>query len=979
MWRSMNELAGSPAFTKYLNVEFPVAAGADDVDRRNFIKLMGASMALAGVTGCTKQPTEHIVPYVSQPESLIPGRPQFYATALPTGGFGRGVLVESHMGRPTKIEGNPEHPGSLGATDIWMQARILEMYDPDRSQVIKHMGRISTWDKYLMELKPKLDAFAAKEGQGMRILTGDISSPTLTARIASLKAKYPKAGWHCHEPVSRDALYQGTELAFGEKLEAQYDLKDADVILSLDSDFLFSGPAALNLAKAFAARREVDTHHTDMNRLYVLECSPSVTGSIADHRLALVPADLAAFAQDLASRVGVSLDGAAQSTHTQWVAAIAEDLKHHMGRCVVIAGDYQPAEIHALAHAMNSALGAVGRTVRYTQPVLSTVNDASCGSLAALVQDINAGDVDALFVIDANPAYSAPADLDFAAAYQKVAFRVHHGLHEDETAMLSHWHSPSTHVLETWGDVRAFDGTVTIMQPLIEALYGGKNACEFVDVLLGQAGIPSYDAVKATWEARLGTLGFAAIFKTSIHDGLVANTAFAPKAVSITLDQKLVLEGLRTTRKGDTLVLRPDPSIWDGTYANNGWLQELPKPLSKITWENAALVSPAYAKEHGLSDGDVVTVAVEGRSVTAPTWIVPGHAPHAVTLYLGYGREHAGRVGNGAGANAYALQSSLRPWNIDGVTLVRTGEKVTMACTQDHHSMEGRRLVRTGSLDTFKDNPDFVKEMDHDLGEGTSLYPLYKYDGYKWGMVIDLGACLGCNACTTACQAENNITVVGKDQVSRGREMHWIRIDRYFEGELDSPEIHHQPVACMHCEQAPCEPVCPVGATTHSDEGLNDMIYNRCVGTRYCSNNCPYKVRRFNFLHYNDDISESKKLMRNPDVTVRMRGVMEKCTFCVQRINAARITAKNQGRKIREGDVVTACQQACPTGAITFGDLNDPKSKVTRLAAHKLNYAMLGELGVRPRTTYLAKIKNTNSALAPNAPAKGSGHDNHHG
>jgi MoCo/4Fe-4S cofactor protein with predicted Tat translocation signal len=980
MWRSMNELADTPAFNKFLDVEFPAAAGAEDVDRRNFIKLMGASMALAGVTGCTKQPTEHIIPYVKQPEQLIPGRPLFFASALSMGGFSSGVLVESHMGRPTKIEGNPEHPASLGRSDVWMQARILDLYDPDRSQAIRENARISTWDHFLAQLKKTLAALP-EGGDGLRLLTGEISSPTLAARIAALLELYPKAKWHTHEPVSHDVVYQGTELAFGEKLDVNYDLKNADVIVSLDSDFLYSGPAALPMARDFAEGRDVSDHHAKMNRLYALECTPSVTGSSADHRLALSPGELAAFAQDLASHVGVKLPHAAHGPHEKWVSAIADDLKKHMGRCVVIAGDQQPAEIHALAHAMNSALGATSRTVNYTAPVLAHAA-VGADSLASLVADIDAEQVKALFVVESNPVYTAPAELNFVDAYKKVPFRMHHGSHEDETGVLSHWHIDAAHSLESWGDGRAFDGTVSVTQPLIEPLYDGKNAIEIIDALVGKPGIPTYEAVKSHWEGELGTVSFLASWKTAIHDGVIKGTQFNNVKPKNALNGDAVAGAIAALQhEGDTLVLRPDPCVWDGTFSNSGWMQELPKPLSKLTWDNAALVSPAYAKEHGLEDGNMVTVAVDEQSVNAPVWIVPGHPRHTVTLHLGYGREAAGRIGSGVGVSAYALQTNADRWSRAGVTLTPTGQSITMAGTQDHHSMEGRNSVRTGSLDEFKKNPKFVHEMDHHMpGTGdTSLYKHFKYDGYKWGMVIDLNSCLGCNACTTACQAENNITVVGKDQVSRGREMHWIRVDRYYEGDQENPDVHHQPVACTHCEQAPCEVVCPVGATVHSDEGLNDMVYNRCVGTRYCSNNCPYKVRRFNFYHYNDDISESKKLMRNPNVTVRMRGVMEKCTYCVQRINAARITAKNAGRKIRDGEIRTACQQACPTGAITFGDLNDPKSKVTLLKARETNYSLLGELGVRPRTTYLAKIKNTNPALAGAAPTGDQEHDHNHG
>ncbi len=970
-WRSLNQLSGTPAFRRFVESEFPTMAGPEDVDRRSFMKLMGASMALAGMTGCTKQPKEHIVPYVKQPEEYVPGKPLFYATALTAAGYGTGLLIESHTGRPTKIEGNPEHPASQGATDARTQARILELYDPDRSQIVKYRGRISTWDMFISAMAPVLSGHQADGGEGLRLLTGALSSPTAAAQIEAFKAKFPKARWHVHEPESSDNALAGTRLAFGEALEAQYNLKDADVIVSLDADMLNTGPDAVSNAQVFASRRDVaDHHHAEMNRLYVLECTPTVTGAAADHRLALSPSDLAVFAQQLAAGCGVALSNLPGGGHRDWVSAIAADLKAHLGRCLVVAGREQPPAIHALAHAMNQALGAVGRTVQYTRPVLASVAGEPLADLAA---DMHEGRVKTLITAGVNPVYNAPADLKFENALKTVPTRVHMGLFEDETARQSHWHLPEAHELESWGDVRAFDGTVTIQQPMILPLYGGKSRIELFDILLGKPGRKPYDVVKAHWEAKKPSADFDAVWKTAIHDGHMPGTALeriTPRAADVSAVQAT----LPAAASGLSLVLRADPCIGDGSMANNGWLQELPKPLSKITWENALLISPALGRTEHLADGDIVTLTAGKRQVEVPVWTVPGHPANAVTLYLGYGRTRAGKVGSNIGVSAYALQSSDALWHLDGVTIAKTGRSATLACTQDHQSMEGRNHVRSGTLDTYKHNHHFVHDMDHHPAGKTSMYPDYEYKGYKWGMVIDLNSCIGCNACTVACQSENNIVVVGKDQVTRGREMHWIRVDRYFEGEVDEPSVHHQPVPCMHCEQAPCEPVCPVGATVHSDEGLNDMVYNRCVGTRYCSNNCPYKVRRFNFYHYNDDETESLKLQRNPNVTVRMRGVMEKCTYCVQRINAARITANNEGRKIKDGEVVTACQQACPTRAITFGDLNDPESRVSKLSSRDLNYALLGELGVRPRTTYLAKLSNPNPALVPHGPG-----DDHHG
>jgi molybdopterin-containing oxidoreductase family iron-sulfur binding subunit len=975
-WRSLEELAETEEFQELLRREFPRQASVlDAVSRRRFLQLMGASLALAGLNACTRKPTEKIVPYVRAPEEIIPGKPLFFATAAVRGGMALGVLVESHMGRPTKVEGNPQHPASLGATDAFAQASVLSLYDPDRSQVVTHLGQISTWNAFLSATQTNLALQRITKGAGLRILTETVTSPTLASQLQTLLNEFPAAKWHQYDPVGRDNARAGAALAFGEHVDTRYDLRRADVILSLDADFLFSLPGSVRYAREFAARRRVQPDRATMNRLYVAESSPSLTGSMADHRLPLRPGEIGLLARAVAQRLGV-LPGAPPGgqpleQYARWIDAVARDLQQHRGAGVVIVGDSQPPVVHALGHALNAALGNVGATVAYTPPAEARPVDHAA-SLRELVADMEAGRVEILVFLGANPAYTAPADLKFAEHVLKVKLRVHWGLYHDETAALCHWHIPATHPLESWSDARAYDGTVTILQPLIAPLYDGRSAHEVLTALRGQPGRSSHDIVRDHWKQWYQGDDFERFWQTALHDGVVAGTTLTPKPVSLRSDW--AQEGAEGQGPGVgprpqappalTLIFRPDPTVWDGSFANNGWLQELPKPLTKLTWDNAALISPATAERLGLANEDVVELRLGERAVRAPVWILPGHAEDSVTVSLGYGRTRAGRVGSGAGFNAYLLRPAETPWYAEGLEIRKTGLTYRLACTQNHHSLEGRPLVLSATLAEYQEHPDFVHEFIHAPAPETTLYPPYRYEGYAWGMAIDINACIGCGACVVACQAENNIPIVGKEQVIVGREMHWLRVDRYYKGDLDNPETYYQPIPCMHCENAPCEVVCPVAATAHSAEGLNDMVYNRCVGTRYCANNCPYKVRRFNFLQYADSGTPGLQLLYNPDVTVRTRGVMEKCTYCVQRINAARIEAKLEDRRIRDGEVMTACQQACPTQAIVFGDINDPTSLVSRLKAEPRNYPLLAELNTRPRTTYLARLRNPNPAIA---------------
>jgi molybdopterin-containing oxidoreductase family iron-sulfur binding subunit len=806
-------------------------------------------------------------------------------------------------------------------------------------------------------------------GTNLRILTETVTSPSLAAQLNAVLERFPDAQWHQYEPINGDNLRAGTELAFGEPVNTLYRFDQADVILSLDADFLGSGPGKLRYTRDFSDRRRVaGAQEVRMNRLYALESSPGLTGTMADHHYSLRPSQIEGFARALLQELGVAAPAGATGDLPEavrnWLVPLARDLQASAGRSLIIAGAEQPAIVHALAHVMNNALGNVGTTVVYTDPVeAASVNQTE--SLRALTQAMQAGEVGALLILGGNPAYTAPADIDFAGQLANVGFTAHLGLYQDETAILCDWHIPMAHELESWGDARAFDGTVSIIQPLIAPLYGGHSAHEVLAAALGDVTSSNYDLVRGYWQ-EAATADAEGFWRRAVHSGVIADSQLAPRPVS--LRANVLSESPSVTAGGGLeVVFRPDPHLWDGRYANNAWLQELPKPLTKLVWDNAALLSPATAEGLGLSTGDVAELRYLGRAISAPVFILPGHAPDTVTLHLGYGRTQTGRVGMNNGFNAYALRTSEAPWSGSGLEVVPTGGRYRLVTTQEHNAItggaqqHGRHLIRHGTIREFEENPDFVQAMGH-IPEG-SLYPGYSYTEYAWAMAIDLGTCTGCNACVIACQSENNIPTVGKDEVARGREMHWIRVDRYFEGDLEHPHVYHQPLTCMQCENAPCEVVCPVGATVHSSEGLNDMVYNRCVGTRYCSNNCPYKVRRFNFFHYARLEDDALQLLQNPDVTVRSRGVMEKCTYCVQHISRARIDAEIQNRRVQDGEVTPACAAACPGRAITFGDINDPNSRVFQVKSSMLNYGLLTELNTHPRTSYLARLDNPNPEL----------------
>lgn len=1005
-WRSLDELADTPEFREFVAREFPQQAEGwnDPLERRTFIKLMGASLALAGLSGCVFQPPEKIVPYVTQPEGYLPGRPLFFATAFPQLGVATPILVRSNDGRPTKIEGNPDHPNNRptefppndpvrdprgsSATDIFSQAAILSLYDPDRSPTITFRESIRTWTTFVGEMRTVLDGQRANQGAGIRFLTESIISPSLGAQMNDLLRALPQARWHQYEPVNHDNARAGAVMAFGQPVNTTYRFDLAQRVLSIDSDFLQAMPGTLRYAREFYARRRVTEANRDMNRLYVIEPTPSNTGACADHAWTVKPTEIEGIARELAAE--------SRSGSIPWLEPIIRDLEQHRGTSIVIAGDNQSPAVHALVHAINNRLGNVGQTVFYTDPLeVNPVDHRQ--SLQELVNDIDAGRVELLVIIGGNPVYNTPADLklDFNRL-QKVKLRVHLSEYKDETSEVCHWHVPAAHFLETWGDTRSFDGTVTIMQPLIEPLHEGKSPHELLAVFSDQYDRRPYDIVKSYWQTQqAGNADFETWWRKAIHDGYIENSAFPAKTLSLqTANQNQPqTQSPPATANGYELVFRPDPSIYDGRFANNGWLQELPRPLSKVTWDNVALVSPNSAQaiagvrvNRGAVKGREHYVPLieltdqQGRKLTAPMWIMPGQPDGVITVHLGYGRRLAGRVGSGLneeriGFDAYALRVSYQPWYVTGVQARNTGETHELATTQLHFNMEDpnfsgepRDIVRSETLEQYLSG-----EKHHPKHPHISIYPEYDYKdqaenapNYAWGMALDLNNCIGCNACTIACQAENNIPVVGKKEVTRSREMHWIRVDTYFEGNDPSlPEsTSFMPVPCMHCEKAPCEPVCPVHATVHSAEGLNDMVYNRCVGTKYCSNNCPYKVRRFNFFLYNDWDTPLYQLMRNPEVTVRSRGVMEKCTYCVQRIQNGKIQAELEGRRVRDGEIVTACQAVCPTDVIVFGDINDPNSRVSKLKAEERNYDLLGELNTQPRTTYLTQLRNPNPEIS---------------
>jgi MoCo/4Fe-4S cofactor protein with predicted Tat translocation signal len=1000
-WRSVDELADTPAFREAVQREFPAQAAEwiDPVSRRGFLKVMSASLALAGLSGCTKQPDELIYPYVKEPEDLVLGRPVYFATAFPFPTGAVPLLVKSDAYRPIKVDGNPDHPLNQGSSDPLSQGSILDLYDPDRSQRVLCRGEVREFAAFLAVFRAMLADKKASGGAGLYILSDTVTSPTLAAQWKTAQETYPNAKWLQWDPVNRDSAYAASKTAFGDYYDAQYRLQGADVIVSLDADFLsgISHPGFLRLAADYASRRKL-TQGTEMNRLYAVESTPSSTGFKAEHRLALKASEVASFAAALAAAIGAG-GSAAQpppAEAAKFLSAVVADLKASAGKCVVIPGEQQSVAVHLAAIAINQALGNVGKTVVYTETV-NPMPSIQGQDIVTLVNDMRAGKVEWLLILNANPVYTAPVDLQFEEALSKVKTTAHLGSHLNETGVVTEWHINSSHYLESWSDARTYDGTASVVQPMIDPLYGGKSAHDVIQSMLDDPDTSAYNAVRKTWQASLGAGDAEHAWRKILHDGMVGGSAFEPKTVSAKTGD-LAVPTVSVADGTVEIIFRADPQIYDGRYANVGWLQEIPKPVTNISWDNAALMGYRTLAKFGLAEQDVVAIQSNGNTVNAPVIAVPGHPEGCITVALGYGRRNGGRVAGGIGFDAYAIRTSGNLLFAPGATIKKTGQSYEFAVTKSHytdhrsltaggdgsgtHSLEGnealtRGIIRYATLDEFKQHPNFAHEEEEVAEDPTpddSLFSNWRYDKNAWGMAIDMNSCVGCNACIVSCYAENNIAVVGRHNVMTGRIMQWLRIDTYFEGDLDTPKAHFQPMTCQHCENAPCEQVCPVGATVHSPEGLNLMVYNRCVGTRYCSNNCPYKVRRFNFLLYSDYETESLKLGRNPDVTVRSRGVMEKCSYCSQRIAAAKIAADKNNRDIRDGEIVTACQQACPTGAITFGNINDRSSKVAKLKAQQRNYGVLADLNTRPRTSYIAEVFNPNPELAEarteHAPAK---------
>lgn len=962
-WRSLSEMAEQPGFEELLEKEYPRQAAAfaqGGFDRRTFLKLMGSALALVGVNGCTtRPPAEQVIPYVQNPEELVPGRPVFYASTLALGGFGSGVLIETHEGRPLRLEGNPRHPATLGASDVFIQAAILDMYNPDRSTIVTQQGTPATWEEFTAAWSAAMAALPA-DGSGLAVLTESTSSPTLLAQLAALQAKYSGARWYQHDPVQDGTVEAGARMAFDRNVNTVYRLAAADVILTLDADLLGTMPGSLRYAREFAERRRVRTNAgpVSMSRVYAVECTPTTTGSVADHRLPLRPSEIELFARALAQALGVSVGGSVAEIpwDAAWFDGVVADLQANPGRSLVAVGRQQPPVVQALGHAINAALGNVGATVVYTEPVLSEAT----ADLRALVQDSATGAVQALLILGGNPVYTAPADVDLAGALATMPFSAHLSLFQDETSAVTTWHLPQTHFVEEWSDARSYDGAASIVQPPISPLYEAVRSAHEVLALALEDTRDGYEIVRSTWEGQLAAEDFEAAWGRALNLGVIENSSFAPVDVAVRGDFAAALPATPSAASGLEVIFRPDAKLWDGRFAGNSWLLELPAPITKLCWDNAALVSPTTAVALGVNTESVIALDVAGRTLDVPVWVLPGQADDVITLSLGYGHTAGAEVGIGAGFNAYALRPSTGLWQVAGATAAATAGTYKLVTTQRRYEADLGDPIQVVTLQQYMEDPEHLLHTEHHAP--ISLLQEFVYDDYAWGMAIDLNACIGCNACVLACQTENNIPTVGKDQIGLSREMYWLRVDRYYEGELENPKTYFQPVPCMQCENAPCEVVCPVQATVHSDEGLNQMVYNRCVGTRYCSANCPYGVRRFNFKNYVDDAGILIDL-RNPDVTVRPKGVMEKCTYCTQRISAARIAAKVEGRTVHDGEIVPACAGACPTQAIVFGDMNDANSRVAQLKAQPQHYPLLGDIQTKPRTTYLARFSNPNEAI----------------
>ncbi len=1018
-WRSAADLHDDPELRALQAEEFMPGAKAppSGATRRQFLQIMGASMAMAGLTAC-RRPIEKTLPYTRQPEEVIPGEPLYYATATPFRGLVQPALVESHEGRPTKIEGNPEHPMSRGASSVFQQASILELYDPDRSTRILREGAEATWRDFLAASRQ----IRAATGT-IVVLAEPTSSPTLLALRARMQQQIPNLRWITYREQGDDPELLALQRMAGRPVRTLYWFSRAEVIVSLEADFLSpTEPNFVHNTAEFAAGRRISSPNDEPNRLYVVESNYSITGGNADNRRRLRSSEIRAFAEALADRFGVGGSSTDAFANDPFLDTLARDLRSAGSNGLVIAGETQPVEVHMLAAAINNALGAVGTTVAYLD-IEQEPEPPQSEHLQEAVALMNQGQVDAVLLIGVNPVYSAPPELNIEEALRRAGETIHVGLYVDETARACRWHIPRAHYLEAWGDGRAADGTLSVIQPLIAPLYeNAKSEIEVLNAVLTGTDRSGYDLVRERWGEYL-TGDVEAGWRRVLHDGFLANTGYSSTSVgggapiSGAGQSQSASDSVGSAQGasdgGVELVFHLDPTLLDGRFANNAWLMELPDPTTKIVWDNVALMSQATAERLGVRtsynkgqyDVDIVEITVGDRSVRLPAWVQPGLADESIHVTFGYGREisttraererrffdldhyidiyGSGPLANGVGQNVSILRSAAMERVLGNVSVENTRERYTISTTQEHGSMEGRSLYRQASVDAFRQNPAFADLDVPGLPEGEEWteyrelwaeqhpqgQPAFKDSPFavnSWGMVIDLNTCTGCNSCIVACNSENNIPMVGKDEVGRGREMHWLRIDRYFVSDgddVEDPDMVFQPVLCMHCEDAPCEPVCPVAATVHSADGLNEMVYNRCIGTRYCSNNCPYKVRRFNYFNWAKTLPATATMARNPDVTVRFRGVMEKCTYCVQRIRQKQRQANIENRPLQDGEIQTACQQACPAEAIVFGDLNDPNSAVSRAKRNSLNYGLLAEIGTKPRTTYLARVNNPNREL----------------
>jgi len=1008
MWRSQPHLLQDSDLIEVASEE--LMPGASDsptgTNRRHFMQLLGASMAMAGLVAC-RRPVEYIMPFSDRPEELIPGIALNYATAMNFRGVARPLLAKSYDGRPIKLEGNSDHPNASGSSGVFDQASLLQLYDPDRSQNILHNGSNASWQDILNLLQQ-----AQTGNRRIAILAAPDSSPTRARLRTQLQNQFPTLDWIDYRSEGDDNETLGLQMAYGLPLRQAYDFQNSEIIVSLDADFL--GTTARNgnwNTHSFAQGRKLNDRDDQMSRLYVLESTYTSTGTMADHRMRMRSDQITDFAGQLATALGIY----SGSNPDPFASEIIRELQNSNGQCIIVAGETQPPEIHALCAVMNHALGAIGTTISILDLEQLPQNPQS-QTLPALVEDMKAGQVDVLLMLGVNPVYDAPPVLEFQTALERVSDSIHLGLHVDETARNSTWHIPLTHFLEAWGDARSWDGTLTPVQPLIAPLYDdARSEIEILHALSAGQMVRGYDLVRQTWMPVLGDEDFETQWRGVLHQGYLEGTGYE----SVTAEPSF--EGqLTDTHRGLELILRLDSTLLDGSYANNAWCQELPDPITKIVWDNVVVMSPKTAADYGLicrySKGryisDVVRITANGQQVELPIWILPGHADDTISVNLGYGREISttrperttpfwdkddetdvyakGTLAAGVGTNVSLLRDGFSQSVIPDVELTATGRQWTIVTTQDHGILDtqSRPIVRMATLDEYREDPAFalqdeVPTPSSDVKTDFQDYPeLWKdthpakstafrdsdYWQNQWGMVIDLNACTGCNACIVACQAENNIQVVGKEEVGNGRELHWLRIDRYFvtEGgtQLDAdPQIVMQPIPCQHCENAPCESVCPVAATVHSPDGTNQMIYNRCIGTRYCANNCPYKVRRYNFYNWSKTIPETVQMAQNPNVSIRFRGVMEKCSFCIQRIRETQKRAGLEQRSLHRDEVVTACQQACPADAITFGDLNDDQSQVSQAMRNTRGYKLLAELNIKPRVSYLARVRNPNLEL----------------